>query len=763
MINAGDAKTVYNILQDVIELLDKKRMSAALKRYHEARHYSSEFAQLLPSASPVYGTYQSMRHYILQGMKDPERENIFNQLVSQLLSDVHCCMAYLHCVYAYPQYYTNHRGSTANKSLMEQGETLVALADARDTEFYHVRDQFIDTLRFAMPWRVEDTGRFMEIWNHSSLETTDRMFILTGIYLSLHAKPDYTKANILSIIASDDADAHLRYRAKLLMLLYEQQSYEQENGVRIPKWDKSSFKKFFIYDEDMHIDHKREFMQIYQIMIENLYTPHLIQIFKEDIIPGLTQDMHKAMNSDDEMIRKHPEYGLSKEVESNMQRIGELNEKGHDIYYMTFMPLKRLAFYNRQVNWLMPFDFRHPELKIVLEKTELSERLRRVCDSAMMCDNDKHSLLKLIDEMGEHVGEAILMKMEGDTEAWEAMADDMKERNAHPINETRHFLHDLNRYLTLKEGKEFKQTSLNINTAFDKTDCLVKKLGLQLPIDEYADFLSTHRCYVEALRLPLDYDNCRFDTIRHIVYAQDKLYKGTATADEKAEFPEPINLIRTIRKRRSLTTDEAFWLRRREAYFYSLSKDHSDYLKGQKLYIELYENVEEPDDKLSFNAAGAYIKVGRIKDAIHIYQRLLFHYEEEGKNLMYIWQGLAWAFLFDWQLDKAQQYQDLVISADDKTYKSPAEDIIEVDDLTKYCKAATLHDKLALQNMLYITFFMGKTNQFQAYLALYNSIELDKGKQAQIEAALVDDCNEMLQIKEVTKADLSVLQDMMEL
>ncbi len=765
LINVGDAKTVYNILQEVIILLDKKRMSLALKKYHEARHYSAEFAQLLPSASPVYGTYQSMKHYILQGIQDPERSNIYAQLTAQLLGDVHCCMAYLHTVIYYPEYYKNHRGSTAAKSLLEQGTALVALAAERTDEFYQARDQYIDTLRFSMPWRVEDTGRFMEIWNNTALETTDRLFILTGIYLSLHAKPDYTKANILSIIASDEMDAHLRYRAKLLMLLYEHQVYPQNEGRVETKWDKTSFKKFHIYDEDMHIDHKREFTQIYQIVIENLYTPHLVQIFKEDIIPGLTQDMHKAMGSDDEMIRKHPEFGLSKEVENNMQRISELNEKGHDIYYMTFLPLKRLSFYNRPVNWLMPFDFRHPELKSVLNKTALGERLRRVCESAMMCDNDKFSLMKLVDEMGEHVGEAILSKMEGDTEAWEQLADDMIERNAHPINETRHFLHDLNRYLTLKEGREFKKSALNINTSFTQDDCIANKLELELPMADYCDFLATHRCYLEALRLPINYDTCSFDTIRHIIYAQDKLAKGEGgvTHDDMQEFSDPIQLLKTIRTKRVMTSDESYWIKRREAYFYVQSKDPVFIQRGHEIYIELYEKVDQPDDTISFNAASAYIHLNRVKDAIKIYQRLLFTYEENGKNLLYVWQGLAWAYLFDWQLDKAQQYQDLVVSKEDNGYTSPETDVVEVDDLSHYCKATTLHDKAALQNMLYITFFRGQTNQFQAFLALYKSIELDKKKQIKIEHTLVDDCNQLLQIDQVTEADLAVLQDLMEL
>lgn len=65
--------------------------------------------------------------------------------------------------------------------------------------------------------------------------------------------------------------------------------------------------------------------------------------------------------------------------------------------------------------------------------------------------------------------------------------------------------------------------------------------------------------------------------------------------------------------------------------------------------------------------------------------------------------------------------------------------------------------------MLYITFFRGKTNQFQAFLALYKSIELDKKKQIKIEHTLVDDCNQLLQIDQVTEADLAVLQDLMEL
>lgn len=621
----------------------------------------------------LWMTYQQMLQFMLDGMKDPQSQQIRKRICHDLL----VATAKLERL----ERLKNHVGEryvNAQKEL-KNIPTFESLVNSLETVSMDIanmeRDELVrDTVRQYNLEQVHEATLLQlfhwiwtsEIWQNNDVEQANR--ILFSDYINSHDKSLFVSAVTLSLLEYNDIlkvlflldcylveDLAVSQRALIGFVIVFYLSFDQLRD------NSELFDRLMVYRDDATFVH-----DVYSIMMLLQFsctTDRIASKMRNDIIPAIMQgQMKNATNQtkiDTEEFTKHgenPEWIDDAKVNKKMREMANLQLDGADIYYSSFAMLKGYTFFGQLPHWFYPFSFNTilvPELKQVLSG-KMGKLVKLLLKGSPFCNSDKYSIcftFKTLGRFGEDAVEAQL-NQQLDGESINQLIEDAETTQPSKIDICRQYIFDLYRFFYVYP---YKQQFVNPFEALKRepitpysNDWLAILLGEEEEEKaHYADFLMRKEFYGTALQM---FESLRKNEFEE-VYAD--VWQKIGFCHQKLKRTE--DAIHAYETANSLKPNSKWTL----THLVSLYVHQGDVVKAVKLYQELLD-IEPNNLKFLFGMAQALMNSGDNEGAQrYLYKALYIDDTSVSVKLL-----LSWCLIMSKQNGQASKYVSEVLAKD---------------------------------------------------------------------------------------------------
>ena len=639
------------------------------KSIAQLENYLFTFVQ--PQASSqleaIKADYQLMSDYWQKGYDDPQREQLYDQLLRRM---------YVLTMNVNVRHYI--RNSSYVTSIYNQARTAreewSAAALRRDMESYvsdtamlelepeHTRKQkqkeiyeghqqlmaaLFDYIWTSRMWTDGLTEAFEAILLSPTIDTVDQQLMVSAITLSLLNFFDINKFRLLVSIYRQSSDDNIRQRA-LVGWTFNLNAAAAKLYPEINEILKT------VADDERS---RNELAELQMQVIYCLRAESDNRIIQSEIMPELMKNNNIRVTrngieevEDDPMEDVlHPELSEQRmeKLEASMRRMADMQKQGSDIYFGGFSQMKRFPFFNTVANWFLPFYMQHPTVSEILDNVRGKKFLQSLLLNGPFCDSDKYSFLLAYQTAVSRMPASLLDMMDRG-EAIVAGGEVTIEESATPAFKRRSYLQNLYRFFRVYPSRsEFVNpfdTVQNPRYLFF-ANSLFQHTQLEKKFSEVVSFLLKNKAYDAARKVLQNYREAARDTQFYLLNGtllmrtHDKQNAGlTATANYARLLElEPDNERAWAGYARAMF--EAGDYQTAFDYYHRLTQHHPSnrsYLLNEavcltnlKQYEEalktLYKlNYDTPDDQ-NVNRVLAWALVGsqKYEQAINIYTALL--------------------------------------------------------------------------------------------------------------------------------------------
>lgn len=427
-------KEIIEKRASVTSLLDDYQIGAALDIVKDMLKESGLIA-MIPKANEIAETYKYMIHYLLEGARDDNRENLLGDLSERIhtLGDMAVRAVKRHDSSEY--YYSLLRFNELRKEhlseiLQEYGKIVseLSLAEAAGndvSEFRKQKEELLERLFNSLFTSLGEDSEYAELVNYLTSGYADNNIAsqsLSAITLSLLCFYDKGKMNALLDIYENVENEAIAARALVGIVLTL-----VDNAARVNS-DPRMKGRLYLWNDS--IETYRRLRETIRIIVGTRDTERVAAKMKEEVLPELMKlrpDIMKKLNeisgteSEAVTFENNPEWeeileksGLSKK----MQELSEMQSEGADLMMVTFSNLKNFPFFNTAANWFLPFDSEHTALSLDGNMKKFIDMLQSA--AAIVCDSDMYSLALSAARMPQNQREIITGQLS-------AQFDQMKE------------------------------------------------------------------------------------------------------------------------------------------------------------------------------------------------------------------------------------------------------------------------------------------------------------------------------------------------
>ena len=438
MINVSKINNQYKHLCHLVSARRVKDAMDVLNKLVGESGYSDFFIQ----QEHLEHTYEQMLNYMLEGIQDPERDKVYNKLLTSILELADKVKDRL---------LENHSGwhTYILKREVDQKQELTGtrvIETMDDLSFKRELDEMIDEGRVSP--EADDERRqklsadiFKHLWlsnRFNEAENSLSAAIISCQEFLWHEKALYVSAILLSglrywdedkvhrlidFAGEKDQEVSARALVALVILLYQ-------HDHRIEFYP-NIVHRLKLINEELNLERNLE-----KIALQLIRTRDTLEIgrkLQEDLMPEMAklkpklEDKLKMDDIRDELLEegRNPDWeSMFSESDDLYRKVDEfmkLQMEGADVYMTTFAHLKQFPFFNELTNWLVPFHNGNPDLKDIYESRSeefdpdiFVDGLKK---TPFLCNSDKYSFIfnlrYLPEEQKKMLSTAFLMEMEG--------------------------------------------------------------------------------------------------------------------------------------------------------------------------------------------------------------------------------------------------------------------------------------------------------------------------------------------------------------
>lgn len=660
MINVQQIRTRYRQLCRLVSGRKVKDSLDVLKGLVGAAGFSDFFIQL----EHLEHTYEQMLNYMLQGVKDPERDKVYHRLLISILELADKVKDRLMEEHSGWHTYTL-KGEMERKQQLT-GRRVIETMD--DLSFKRELDEILDEKRES-PGAAEERRQelSMEVFRHLWLSNQydDAENSLAEAILSCREFFWYEKALYISAILLSG----LRYwdEQKIHRLIDFAREEEQEVAARalvalvilLYRYDD----RLEFYPEIMHrlklmeeeLDLEKGLEKIALQLIRTRDTLEIGRKLQEDLMPEMARlrpELEDKLRMEDitgEMLEegRNPDWqSMFSESDDLYRKVDEfmkLQMEGSDVYMTTFAHLKQFPFFNELTNWLVPFHAENPDLSEVygmksdnFDPEIFVDGLKK---TPFLCNSDKYSFIfnirYLPAQQKQMLSNAFLMEMEGMQEMLadeETNSGDFVYRTA-----TIQYIQDLYRFFKIspfkREFEDVFEGKLDLFRAWFFQE-LVEDPSISGNIAEYL-FEKDH--FEEALDM--------FDLMLDEYPGERELLEKAGFCEQKQEnYSGAIGYYSRI----PLYSEYTLWTLKNMGVCYRKLGDFT-------AALEVYEQAAamQPEDSAIASLIGyCHLKLEDYDTALKHYFRV--EYMNPGNT--HILRPIAWCYFALGQLEKSDHY-----------------------------------------------------------------------------------------------------------
>lgn len=474
----GDKACFDKMCQQVEDSLKNYSLGVAIKILEGILQYSS-LVQYEAELSDIRDTYNWMIKYMAEGLSDPDRTKIYEQLLRRvyiIFDDVR------------KQFYAHDSSSP----YYEQVRTVVL--DVMGALRLCVSNRDVIYNLGEVAFRDLTRNVFNTFWSAPLLDeksTDDVVGYLEQAGNSDPFSPLLVSALSLGLLEVFDEQ-------KLLLLMRVYRSKECSDVVRVRALVGLAFSiikyegRLALYPTVLNALHALgkdwpEMLHILQLqLLMTQETKSIAHKMNLEVFPEMMKNSNlwrsrmTGANLSIEDIERNPLWEKDesfRKMEKKLQTISELQQKGADVYWATFSALKQhYPFYKTAANWFLPFSFMHPVVRDLNFKNNFMERFLH---TPFLCDSDKYSFCLMIRDIPESQRALVAQQLPDH-------AEDVPEWKTVKIEVVvRHYLQDLYRFYTLFAPAR------QLYNPFEHSMLLVDNKWLLLFLKEKEDLLET--------------------------------------------------------------------------------------------------------------------------------------------------------------------------------------------------------------------------------------------------------------------------------
>ncbi|MDE7401993.1 MAG: tetratricopeptide repeat protein [Muribaculaceae bacterium] len=655
-------KTIETQHKEVTKAVSERRLNRAAHIVDEMLVSNNLLAERERLAK-TRETYRYLSDFMMSGANDPGRAGVISDIGNTLLSLADIAMRAERAKDDSGYYYSTLRFNTLRgervSDILNQYNSKMAelgLHDASDNNSISIRkecESLLERLFNTLYTSLGNESATKDIVAYAVSGYADNNALavaISAMTLALLTWYDKLKVEALLDIFENTSDDKIRARGLvgLLLALSANKSRIVSDSAllaRLSLWQ-DSIEIYRILRETIRvIVGTRDTERVNNKMKEEVFAE--LMKLRPEIISKLSENPEDAAS----LMDINPEWeeileksGLNKKL----MELSELQSEGADFMMFSFANLKQMPFFNKAVNWFMPFDSGHSELELNKELTQFIDTLSEI--NTQICDSDVYSLAFALTKMPEQQLKMLTGQISSHIEQMNEELKSRARKSTTPEFDTAvlKYVRDLYRFFKLFRKKE--DFTDPFDTPFD---------FLSLPV--VGDMMSDHEVleiignfyfkrgyHKEALPMLMILSEEEADNAslwEKIGYSLEKSnrYFDALDAYNKA----------------SLLKTPGPWLTRRLAYTLKKLGRYSE-------AAEQYENAltMNPENlSLLLSAASAYIEAGNAEAALsHLY-----HANYISENDCKVLRSLAWVELLSGHTDKSLDIYLRVISTDAKS------------------------------------------------------------------------------------------------
>jgi tetratricopeptide (TPR) repeat protein len=663
-------ESINETYEEVVSLIEQRRLHEAFENV-KIGLLESRCWDLQSSFDTISTTYELMGQYMLQGVRDPKQQEMYESVVAKLLEITDRIHILLLDKESPKLYHILRNRISRNSDLPELMRLVQELqsvtmdisvgkllpdkqkqADNAD-KWYRLEKLLFEKVWTNTTWSSDDEETANYILESSPLTQTDTCLFVGAVTMSLLQCLDISKLLWLFKAYSDDKlSAKVRQRA-IIGIFFVLHTYPD----RLAHYPKLKVRISLLKEQR---DFARDISQCYINFIQCRETERITNIMNNEIVPDIIKGMNK---SDNDAMPKGEDADApkiimpnieDKEIQAKLERLTKMSMEGGDLYMSTFQNLKGFSFFHDVENWFKPFDLDQPSvlrLQDVGDKTN-NTILNILKSTIYLCDNDKYSLVHLLpkmplqqfDMMKEQLEQAedMLNEQQMSDELFEKDEADNKLQN---IN----YFHELYRFFKASPRKNEFNDIFKINPFNHEQDAVNTALCNWNQWMLLAEFLFKKKywfdaafCYEDLIETTDDIEK-KGTLCTHLGYAYQMLsrFKTAIEWYEKAE----------------LFIQENDWIKRQKG---TCEIYMSEYGKAL-LYFQDLLNKNPESIKLMLQTAICLGYSDKTEEALN----LLFKVNLIQPNNTKAWRYIGMFSFFGDKFEQAKKYYDMLTATSD--------------------------------------------------------------------------------------------------
>lgn len=640
LLAAHDIATSFDILQDIAQDLQDYHLVDELNRLRE--------------------TYKYMASYMVDGMADASRENVYEDILESLRGITDLIQRNLKARDSSDYYSEVLRYSNlANQDL----EDLLSRYTSCYTEFSLAAAAGNDTTDVSRRLEELHTAIFNKVW--VSLHDKKTIALAVKAVLS-NGFGEMLPSHIISAFTLSLLGYYDNYKLSALLDIYEAEISEKIsaralvgiiltlNRHPLRSLATNTIRTRLHLLEDSIIAYRR-IREIVMSIIRTRDTDRISTKMQEEVIPEIMKirpDILKKMKdvSPDSLeagiMEANPEWEemLNKSgLTEKMRELSDMQTDGADLMMVAFSNLKQFPFFNIASNWFLPFFASHPAINAGETERHIIERLMDL--GRNVCDSDKYSLAIALGKMPDTQKNMMTSQLDAQ---FSQLSEEIKDKaliSSAPEfdEEVTKVLRDLYRFFKLFRKKEGFEDPFKNPFNFLDIPVIGQIMSDSEIVSLVGEFYFSRKYYPEALPL--------FNILIEDSPEEASIWEKIGMCYQSLKFYD--KALESY-SRAELLKSPGTWLLKMLAFS---NKKTGNYEVALEYYNRLLEKDSE-NKHLLLNAGYCALKAGKYSEALKMY----YHANYIDSDNINILRAIAWAEFLNKNTEKSKKYYDKVLA-----------------------------------------------------------------------------------------------------
>ncbi len=660
-MNIKDIKSSYSSLTRAIE---ERRLADVLELLKQLSSELHDWNTTDKINNLTY-IYELLLKNVIDGIKDPQQEQIYNNLlvgcyalndsIYEALSDIQAT----DFVYSQKRYLEQNGKQKADELVSE-----LEIATA-NTQLPQLLESSLNTTgkcrEYAEQHEIISHKVFRQLWfattaeeaealinktvNNELVSTTDKCLAISALNLRL-LQFFNDKMLLLLINQCTHPDILVSQRA-LVGLLPILAKYNS----RLPLYPDIRNRLVVLFDDaTVAKSIKRIILQF----ARTNETEKITRKVRDEIIPEIMKiapkvdgkvdfdSLIKNENPDDpnpEWQEKIEEMGLF----DKFKEISELQQEGADIHMATFAQLKQFAFFQEISNWFRPFDTRQADICELFEQEKNSFLSVIMSNNGYMCNSDKYSFCLSLLQAPQVERNMLTQSFTAESEQINEMQKEenlLQNRQAEFASNA--YIQDLYRFYNIFRHRHDFENPFAYSLKFHTT-WFFSLLDFDLKdITEIAEYFFMKGFYPQA---DLLFQKIEKETEQNAGLCQKRGFCFQQTGDIESAL--------TYYLKADIITPNDKWTMQKIAYCYRMMGNYNDAI----VYYLRVEELQPENRNIQIQIGNCYLHNKQYDEALNYYFKV--EYVDE-KNIKVL-RAIAWTSFLGDKLTQANKYYQRII------------------------------------------------------------------------------------------------------